>query len=86
LSVAYSIIKNFKGGIDIKSLPDVGTDIYIYLPMPTEGTADKPVVFMDPGNKPGRILLLDDDEDLLELGEQFLLTQRIRGRTMATNG
>lgn len=73
LSVAYSIVKNFKGAIEIQSLPDVGTNINIYLPVASDEAGASELVFPDAGSRTGKILLIDDDEDILDLGEQFLL-------------
>ncbi len=85
LSVAYSIIKNFRGSIDIQSLPDVGTNIYLFLPLPSEETGIPEESFVKSLGVTGKILLIDDDEDVLSLGEQFLLLSGFEVTT-AKNG
>jgi PAS domain S-box-containing protein len=36
LSITYGLIRDFKGGIDVESIPDVGTTFRVYFPTPKE--------------------------------------------------
>jgi PAS domain S-box-containing protein len=68
LSTAYSIIKNHSGHIAVGSKLGVGTTFHIYLPVsekpvPVEEQAVAETLVLDEG----RILVMDDEEDIREL-------------------
>jgi PAS domain S-box-containing protein len=61
LSVAYGIIKDHQGAINVYSEVGVGTVFHIYLPLATEG----PIILKEEARLvfgSGRILLVDDEE------------------------
>ncbi len=76
LASAYGIIRNHGGAIEVKSQPGHGTTFHIYLPASTaepveqveaETTTPEGIV---PGT--GTILLVDDEEMILNIGETVL--------------
>ncbi|GAB7024166.1 ATP-binding protein [Salidesulfovibrio brasiliensis] len=72
LSMVHGIVGSMHGGIDVKSTLDEGTIFHIYLPE-SEGTA--PRVEFEEGDVvtgKGRILLVDDEEDMVAVGTQML--------------
>lgn len=73
LSSTYSIIKNHDGYIDVESVTGAGTTFHIYLPaVRGQGTleADKKPVIIE---GEGRILLMDDDENILTTVRKTLM-------------
>lgn len=74
LAMVYGFVKRYSGNIKIYSEPDVGTTIRIYLPRsraPTELPAGNgEPVDLPAGNE--RILIVDDETDLLKLAEYYL--------------
>ena len=75
LAIVYSVIKRFGGGIVCDSEPGKGTRFHIYLPVTTtEPTALAPeeeeVVPVDLSGL--RLLLVDDEPHLLEIGQNLL--------------
>ncbi len=76
LAMAYGIIRNHGGAIDVKSKPDVGSTFSIYLP------AVDPVVKTDPTCRPSAtiyrgeetVLLVDDEDVILETAGEILKT------------
>nr|WP_319392325.1 transporter substrate-binding domain-containing protein [uncultured Desulfobacter sp.] len=80
LSVVYGIVQNFNGGISVESSHNTGTMFKIYLPI-TDQAVDieekAPVHFSSNlGNK--HILLVDDEESIVKLGERALETYGYR--------
>jgi CheY-like chemotaxis protein/two-component sensor histidine kinase len=80
LSVVYGIVQNFNGGITVDSSHNTGTMFKIYLPI-TDQAVDidekAPVRFSSNlGNK--HILLVDDEESIVKLGERALETYGYR--------
>jgi two-component system, cell cycle sensor histidine kinase and response regulator CckA len=71
LSIAKSIIEKHSGNIFIESEKSMGTKIYIYLPAIEEkiysGGNEKLEITNRKPNAKKRILLMDDDENILEL-------------------
>ncbi len=72
LSVAHGVVKSYEGTIRIKSEPKKGTSFNVYLPRVEDKTITvtqetKPLLH---GNE--RILFVDDEELLVDLGEQML--------------
>jgi len=74
LSVVYGIVQNFNGGISVDSSHNTGTMFKIYLPITDQAVDIKekaPVHFSSNlGNK--HILLVDDEESIVKLGERAL--------------
>jgi PAS domain S-box-containing protein len=72
LAVAHGVIKSYGGTITVESKPEKGTSFNVYLPMVEDSaitvTQDtKPLLR---GNE--RILFVDDEEMLVEIGNQML--------------
>jgi PAS domain S-box-containing protein len=72
LAVAYSIIQRHNGHIAVKSIPDKGTTVYIYLPVYTEETkiAMKQKEVAKRSN--GRILFMDDEDRVRDIVGKFI--------------
>ncbi|MEN6489725.1 MAG: PAS domain S-box protein, partial [Smithella sp.] len=72
LSVVYGIVKSYGGTITVQSEVGKGTEFCVYLPlfMKAENHEEKPVESMSGGKE--RILFVDDEEALVELGENVL--------------
>ncbi|MCG8549052.1 MAG: ATP-binding protein [Desulfobacterales bacterium] len=74
LSVVHGIVKKAGGDIKVISEPDRGTCFYIYLPVLGSCTKTKslPVVESNCMKGTGHILLVDDEEQIIEMGKNFL--------------
>nr|WP_321400849.1 transporter substrate-binding domain-containing protein [uncultured Desulfobacter sp.] len=74
LSVVYGIVQNCNGGIDVKSSHKTGTLFKIYLPITDQAVDIEEKDFVRPSGNPGNnhILLVDDEEAIVELGERAL--------------
>jgi two-component system cell cycle sensor histidine kinase/response regulator CckA len=73
LSVAYGIVKNHRGFIDVESVPGTGSTFSLYLPVARDA-ADH-AEELDQDEAPGgteTILVIEDDEVLLRLVGAFL--------------
>ena len=84
LSVVYGIVKSYGGTITVQSEVGKGTEFCVYLPlfMRAEGNKEaKPEEFISGGKE--RILFVDDEEMLVELGKSVLasLGYDVVGRT-----
>jgi PAS domain S-box-containing protein len=72
LSVVHGIIKSYQGAITVYSEPGQGTTFNIYLPrLEDRISPETQAVIFFPGGKE-RILFVDDEEALAELGRQAL--------------
>lgn len=73
LAMAYGIIRQHEGGINVSSAPGIGTIVFIHLPLrpfsPDEVALDKELSFAV-GNE--MILLVEDDEDVREINVNIL--------------
>ena len=75
LAMVYGFVKRYGGNIEIFSEPGVGTTIRIYLPCSTVSESvpihrDTGVDVLPTGSE--TILIVDDEEDLLQLADQYL--------------
>ena len=73
LSVVHGIIKNCKGEISVYSEPGQGTTFHIYLPrieVEADRSAPEEVGPLPSGQ--GRILFVDDEQTLVDIGKQML--------------
>jgi PAS domain S-box-containing protein len=84
LSVVHGIVKSFKGDIKVSSRKDEGTTFDVFFPVAEVSKEDAPAV------SPGQILtgtehifLVDDEDDIVEMGQQMLgrLGYRVTGFT-----
>jgi PAS domain S-box-containing protein len=79
LSIAHSIIKKHRGNIAVKSAVGRGSTFYIYLPL-AQGKIEKPdhptvhanSAKGDIGLNAKKILIMDDEKDLLEVAGKLL--------------
>jgi len=73
LSVVYGIVKGYGGTIVVESEVGKGTQFHVYLPLLTETTEYQKEETAEPivGGK-GRILFVDDEEVLMQLGKDML--------------
>ncbi|HUL54364.1 MAG TPA: ATP-binding protein [Opitutaceae bacterium] len=81
LATVYSIVKKHKGRLEVDSTPGRGTTFMLWLPaagtrppQPSAPPAPPPAASVSPV-KPGRVLLMDDEESIRRLGAALL--QRI---------
>jgi PAS domain S-box-containing protein len=72
LSVTHGIVKTHRGTITVYSEPRKGTTFHVYLPLILEEERDEKesVVPLPTGSE--RILFIDDDDALVEIGGQIL--------------
>ncbi len=73
LATSYSIIKNHGGCILVESAIEVGTTFYIYLPASTRDSSPAPAADRILYGT-GKILVMDDQEDFLQVAEEMLTT------------
>ncbi|MFO7568685.1 MAG: PAS domain S-box protein, partial [Smithellaceae bacterium] len=74
LSVVYGIVKNHDGAVTVSSLPGRGTTFSVYLPAETAFAvkAGPDIAEVIAQGRGERILFVDDEKTLVELGEQIL--------------
>jgi PAS domain S-box-containing protein len=74
LAVVHGIIKGYKGEISVYSEPEVGTSFHIYLPeIVSEVTLPLSRMPMDAPGGNEKILLVDDEEQIVDMLQQMLL-------------
>ncbi|WP_457570484.1 hybrid sensor histidine kinase/response regulator [Desulfovulcanus sp.] len=71
LSITYSIIKKHGGHIEVRSELGQGTEFIFYLPA-IEDSLHEAVEEKSEKQKRGRILFMDDEQDLLEVTKELL--------------
>jgi two-component system cell cycle sensor histidine kinase/response regulator CckA len=72
LAVAFSIVQRHNGHIAVESIPDKGTTVNIYLPVYREETEITNNHKEAARRSHGRILFMDDEEAVREIGGQFI--------------
>jgi PAS domain S-box-containing protein len=75
LAIVYGIVKNHSGSIQCKSMPGRGTTFDVYFPAtaPPAIPTPKPVAALpDPVGGTETILLVDDEENIRDIGQQLL--------------
>jgi PAS domain S-box-containing protein len=72
LAITYQIVRDFGGSIQVNSIPGEGTTFNIFLPKIKAGGKEKVILerISLPGNE--SILLIDDEENLVEIGRKIL--------------
>ena len=83
LAVVYGTVKAHHGAITVSSEPGLGSTFTVYLPRDTSGEKAEPVTSQLVPRGMERILFVDDDEALVELGEGLLhgLGYQVMGTT-----
>lgn len=88
LSVVFGIVKSYGGTIIVESKVGVGTQFHVYLPLIKETTEQRKEEAAEPavGGK-GRILFVDDEEMLVQLGKDTLsaLGYEVIGKKSSTD-
>ncbi len=72
LASVYGIVKGHDGYIDVESRPRHGTTFKIYLPASDKKTPEKTRTINDIVKGTGTILLVDDEDSVLDIGQKFL--------------
>src|SRR5262249_43617217 len=72
LSLVHGIVTDLGGGIDIESEPGSGATFIVYLPWQCSVTAAAHVESNVPGGTGETILLVDDEDALVRLGEEMI--------------
>ncbi len=72
LAVTFSIIKKHKGHITVQSKVGEGTIFYVYLPASDKMILDEKEESAHPTQLQGRVLLMDDEEIIREVGSEML--------------
>jgi PAS domain S-box-containing protein len=72
LSLVHGIVTDLGGGIDIESCPGAGSRFTVYLPWTCSAAASVVVEAHVPGGAGETILLVDDEEALVRLGEEMI--------------
>ncbi|MBA4311626.1 MAG: hypothetical protein C0417_03245 [Chlorobiaceae bacterium] len=72
LSIAYSIIKKHDGYVDVKSEIGKGTTVRIFLPAFTKELHPQIVPQYTPVKDSGKILLMDDESYIIDLGSEMI--------------
>jgi CheY-like chemotaxis protein/anti-sigma regulatory factor (Ser/Thr protein kinase) len=85
LAVAHGIVKRHKGAIVVESEPEVGTAFHVFLPI-AEGKSkpkEKNGKIRQISHGSGRILLVDDEKTIVDMGQQILerLGYQVTART-----
>jgi len=74
LSVVQGIVKSHNGAITVKSKPKQGTTFSVFLPVLENVEAEGAKTLQPPLTGSERILLVDDEEALIDLGKEILET------------
>ena len=72
LSVVHGIVKNCQGGIRLESTPEKGTKITVFFPSHTHEKKKKQPHTPTLPSGQGRVMFIDDEEMLVELGKVML--------------
>ena len=72
LSLVHGIVTDLGGGIDVTSQPGEGATFTVYLPWQSDTTALREIEAPAPGGSGETILLVDDEESLVRLGEEMV--------------
>jgi len=83
LSVVHGIVKGYDGEIRVESKADQGTAFTIFLPVTGSTSSDEPHLSLDLAKGHERVLFVDDELPICEMGEQVLtrLGYQVTART-----
>ncbi len=78
LSLVHGIVTDLGGGVDVQSTPGAGATFTVYLPR--QGRVAAPAVALETiaSGQGETILLVDDEEALVKVGEEMLADARLR--------
>jgi CheY-like chemotaxis protein len=72
LSLVHGIVTDLGGGIDVESKPGEGTAFIVYLPWSSAAAVSSAAEDSAPSGDGETIMLVDDEEALVRLGEEML--------------
>ncbi len=73
LSVAYGIIMSYEGAIRVESDPEKGSTVHVFLPsIKADVTVLEPTIIEKLPVEQARILFVDDEKNLVDVGKQML--------------
>jgi PAS domain S-box-containing protein len=73
LAVVHGIMQNHDGAVTVESQPGLGTEFHLYFPAVETGEAEASNVPIQPPRGNGeRILLIDDEASIAQIGERML--------------
>jgi CheY-like chemotaxis protein len=82
LSICYGIIKEHAGEIQVRNSPPRGATFLIRLPV-SQAAVQGEVAIQAPEAASGRVLIVDDEEDVLQLEREILQSHGLTVRTAA---
>ncbi|EHJ49308.1 multi-sensor hybrid histidine kinase [Solidesulfovibrio carbinoliphilus subsp. oakridgensis] len=80
LSVAHGVVRKYHGDIKVKSDPGQGALFDVYLPLAQDAGKAATVPEPRPAMGRGRVLLVDDEEALAEIGRELIESLGYRAR------
>jgi PAS domain S-box-containing protein len=81
LSICYGIVKEHSGEILVRNSPPRGATFTIYLPVSVGETPRVEQSAHLPDTAAGRVLLVDDEEDVLQLEREILVSHGLSAKT-----
>ncbi|OLN25552.1 multi-sensor hybrid histidine kinase [Desulfovibrio sp. DV] len=72
LSVAHGVVRKYKGEIKVKSQAGIGATFDVYLPLAGDAPDVPAAAVVDPVMGRGRILLVDDEQALADIGRELV--------------
>jgi PAS domain S-box-containing protein len=81
LSICYGIVKEHAGEIHVKNSPPRGATFTIYLPVSSPSASVIEPSSHELETVGGRVLLVDDEEDVLQLEREILISHGLRAKT-----
>ena len=84
LSICYGIVKEHAGEIHVKNSPPRGATFTIYLPISKVPEATSEPDPRAPEAMTGRVLLVDDEEDVLQLEREILISHGLKVQLAAS--